>query len=48
MLGSELIQWIQDHHAEDYQIVVIGEDGEKDYLGCGLDDPDDIEKIIYI
>ena len=47
MTGADLINWIKDHNAEDYEVVVY-RDGCNDSLGGGLDEPDDKEKIIYI
>ena len=47
MTGAEFIKWIEAHNAEEYEVVVY-RDGYNDYLGCGLDEPDDKEKIIYI
>ncbi len=48
MTGRELIEWIQAHKAEDYEIVVIREAGEKDFLCAGIDEPDEKNKEIVI
>ena len=48
MTGRELIEWIQAHNAEDYEIVVIREAGEEDFLGAGIDEPDEENKRIVI
>lgn len=48
MTGRELIEWIQIHKAEDYEIVVIREDGEEDFLYAGIDEPDEKNKQIVI
>ncbi len=48
MTGRELIEWIQAHEAEDYEIVVIREAGEIDFLGAGIDAPDEKNKKIVI
>ena len=47
MTGADLINWIQDHNAEEYEVIVY-RDGYNDFLGSGLDEPDDKERIIYI
>ena len=48
MTGRELIKWIQTYKAEDYEIVVIREVGEKDFLYAGIDEPDEKNKQIVI
>ena len=48
MSGRELIEWIQAHKAEDYEIVVIREAGERDFLYAGIDEPDEKNKQIVI
>ena len=47
MTGADLINWIQDHNAEEYEVIVY-RDGYIDSLSGGLDDPDDEKRIIYI
>ena len=47
MTRADLINWIKNHNAEEYEVAVY-RDGYNDFLGCGLDEPDDKEKIIYI
>ena len=47
MTGKDMIKWIQDHHCEDYEIVII-RDGIVDKLLYGLDKPDDEDKQIVI
>lgn len=47
MTGRELIEWIQAHKAEDYEIVVI-RDGIEDFLYAGIDEPDEENKQIVI
>lgn len=48
MTGQELIDWIKAHKAENYEIVVIREAGEKDFLYAGIDEPDEKKKQIII
>ena len=48
MTGRELIEWIHIHKAEDYEIVVIREAGEKDFLYAGIDEPDEKNRQIVI
>ncbi len=48
MTGRDLIKWIQEHGAEEYEIVVLREAGEEDFLGSGLENPDKEKKRIVI
>ena len=43
-----MIEWIQAHKAENYEIVVIREAGETDFLSTGIDEPDEKNKKIVI